>query len=84
MSLYVGIQHNEETRTRDAHRKIVGRVVATVTRQRPRQPGWSADRDIFRIGRRSLHTRFRKDPQADDKPAGFTSAFARVALKILR
>lgn len=76
MSLHVGIQHNEETRTRDAHRKIAGRVVATATRRRPRQPGWSADRDIFRIGRRSLHTRFRMDPRADDKPAGITSALA--------
>lgn len=53
------------THTRDVHRKIAGRVVATATRRRPRQPGWSTERDILRIGRRSLHTRFRMDPQAE-------------------
>lgn len=36
------------------HRKIAGRIAATATRRRPRQPGWSAKRDILRIGRRSL------------------------------
>lgn len=36
------------------HRKIAGRIAATATRRRSRQPGWSAKRDILRIGRRSL------------------------------
>lgn len=63
MSSYVDIQHNEGIHTRDAHRKIVGRVVATATRRRPRQPGWSTERDILRIGRRSLHA-------LSERPAG--------------
>lgn len=48
----ISMQHEEETR--NIHRKIAGRIAATATRRRPRQPGWSTKRDILRIGRRSL------------------------------
>lgn len=79
-TMSLGTRNRERTRTRDAlsHRRITGVIIATATRRRPRQPGWSMERDILRIGRRSLRASFTVRPgRLIISPAGMRSSPGR-------
>jgi len=74
--------HRERTRTREVHRRVAGRVAATTdaTRRRPRQLGWSSERDILRIGRRSLRSRFPGATLPDERQSPSDSLEATLVL----